>query len=97
MMEILCSSCRELDGLLIEQCTVDTDAAAGQSIPAVIGTYWHWNYSVSFKSLIAEKFALQYRENVLFLTCDVLLIGMVVNYTYCMHSILAFLHQTEPL
>ncbi|TNM95109.1 hypothetical protein fugu_017868 [Takifugu bimaculatus] len=25
---------KELDGLLIEQCTVDTDAAAGQSIPA---------------------------------------------------------------
>lgn len=44
-MEILCVSCRELDGLLIEQCTVDTDAATGQSIPAVIGTHWDWNHS----------------------------------------------------
>ncbi|CAF89326.1 unnamed protein product [Tetraodon nigroviridis] len=29
---------KELDGLLVEQCTVDTDAAPGQSVPAVIGT-----------------------------------------------------------
>uniref|UniRef100_H3C9R0 Actin related protein 10 n=1 Tax=Tetraodon nigroviridis TaxID=99883 RepID=H3C9R0_TETNG len=29
---------KELDGLLVEQCTVDTDAAPGQSVPAVIGS-----------------------------------------------------------
>uniref|UniRef100_A0A8C3A4E0 Actin-related protein 10 n=1 Tax=Cyclopterus lumpus TaxID=8103 RepID=A0A8C3A4E0_CYCLU len=29
---------RELDGLLVEQCTVDTDTTTGQSVPAAIGT-----------------------------------------------------------
>ncbi|XP_029281735.1 actin-related protein 10 [Cottoperca gobio] len=29
---------KELDGLLVEQCTVDTDTTAGQSVPAAIGT-----------------------------------------------------------
>uniref|UniRef100_A0AAQ5YC79 Actin related protein 10 n=1 Tax=Amphiprion ocellaris TaxID=80972 RepID=A0AAQ5YC79_AMPOC len=29
---------KELDGLLVEQCTVDTDTTTGQSVPAVIGT-----------------------------------------------------------
>lgn len=36
----VCISCRELDGLLVEQCTVDTDTTTGQSVPAVIGNYW---------------------------------------------------------
>lgn len=35
----VCISCRELDGLLVEQCTVDTDATTGQSVPAAIGNY----------------------------------------------------------
>uniref|UniRef100_A0AAQ6AND5 Actin-related protein 10 n=1 Tax=Amphiprion ocellaris TaxID=80972 RepID=A0AAQ6AND5_AMPOC len=30
---------KELDGLLVEQCTVDTDTTTGQSVPAVIGNY----------------------------------------------------------
>ncbi|KAI3364440.1 hypothetical protein L3Q82_011230 [Scortum barcoo] len=29
---------KELDSLLVEQCTVDTDTTTGQSVPAVIGT-----------------------------------------------------------
>uniref|UniRef100_A0A671YQY1 Actin related protein 10 n=1 Tax=Sparus aurata TaxID=8175 RepID=A0A671YQY1_SPAAU len=29
---------KELDGLLVEQCTVDTDTTTGQSVPAAIGT-----------------------------------------------------------
>lgn len=29
--------CRELDGLLVEQCTVDTDTTTGQSVQAAIG------------------------------------------------------------
>lgn len=33
----LCCKCRELDGLLVEQCTVDTDTSTGQSVPAVLG------------------------------------------------------------
>lgn len=28
---------RELDGLLVEQCTVDSDSSTGQSLPTVIG------------------------------------------------------------
>lgn len=35
----VCIYCRELDGLLVEQCTVDTDTITGQSVPAVIGNY----------------------------------------------------------
>lgn len=29
--------CRELEGLLTEQCTVDTESSPGQSLPTVIG------------------------------------------------------------
>lgn len=38
--------CRELDGLLVEQCTVDTDTTTGQTVPAVIGNYRKISFTI---------------------------------------------------
>lgn len=39
-------SCRELDGFLVEQCTVDTDTSTGQSVPAIIGNFRKTQYKI---------------------------------------------------
>ncbi len=47
----VCISCRELDALLVEQCTVDTDTTTGQSVPAVIGNYREIPHTVHLCSI----------------------------------------------